>query len=135
MTNVEADTSLARFRNRVHHAVDFGCTSYDANANGILVDASSHEPVFSLCQALCAIGGLKGVEPIRRRSDQGRSMCAAFCELQEGAFDVPAQQMRSSWGRPWSQETEQLRVERLFLRLKGCQKDDPTGTRYDCHVR
>jgi hypothetical protein len=111
MTNVETDTSLARLGDGMHHSFDFGRTCDNADADSVLVDVASHEPILSLYQALPAIGGLKGIESIWRRSNQRGSVCAALCKLQEWAFDMPAQQMRSSRRRPWSQEMEQLWVE------------------------
>lgn len=81
MTDVETDASFACFGNGVHYSFNLGGTGDHADADGVLVDAASHEPILGLDQALMAIGGLEGIESIWGRSNQGRSVCAALCEL------------------------------------------------------
>ena len=90
MTDVETNAPLARFGNGFHYPFDLRCTRDDADADGVLADVASHEPILSLCQALRAVGGLEGTESIWRRSNQRRSVCAALCRVQEWTFRMPA---------------------------------------------
>lgn len=118
VTDVETYALFACYGYGFHHPFNFGRTSDDADTHGALVSVASHEPVLRLYQALWAVGGLKRTESIRCRGNQRGRVRAALCKVQEWAFGMPTQQMCSTPRRPWSQETEELWVEQLFLGLE-----------------